>query len=206
MWKSITQTFGINRKESTPSIITSSDLSILPLPPHEPSDKELLVSTRFQTQQQCRAYINCFCRGDLEGFPQPSGYAVNIRRTLPSNTRVDYVCDRARLPRQDINATKRRSSKKIGCPFAMQARRAPDGLYDLYITNQYHNHSRSTDLEVHSALRRPTDAELTDTLKDVITKATPKQAQEAVKTATNCPITKQDIYNLKRKFDKINNL
>jgi hypothetical protein len=202
MWQSIKNTLGIITSNDTTSTTSSNDLITLPLPPNRLTDQGICVNQRFESLQQCRTYINCFCRG--EGLSQPPGYAVNIRRTLMSKNRVDYVCDRARMPRHDLNVTKRRSSKKIGCPFSLQARRAPDGYYDLFITNQYHNHQGSIDIEVHSSLRRPSDGELTENLKDLIKNAPSKQAQEAIQNATNCPITKQDIYNLKRKFDKIN--
>jgi hypothetical protein len=211
MWNSLAKTIGLSNSACstmTDVSVTADihELRVLPLPPHTSTDKGLKVSQRFLSRDDCIKYLHCFCRGEIEGLSQPPGYAVNIRRTYVSNNLVDYCCDRGRMPRQTVaqqSKIRRRESTKIGCPFSLQARRGPDGAYDLYITNQFHNHVSSVDVEVHPSLRHPVDYEITEHLRTIVQQSTSNEAQKAIKDATNCPITKQDIYNLKRKFDKI---
>ena len=185
------------------------ELHVLPLPPHssESTDKGLKVTQRFLSQDDIKKYLNCFCRGEIEGLSNPPGYAVNIRRSYVSKNLVEYICDRGRMPRCGLDQQvkkRQRESKKIGCPFSLQARRSPDGAYDLYISNKYHNHSSSLVVDVHSSLRRPNEREINEQLRTIIKEGKSHEAQLAIQEATKCPVTKQDIYNLKRKFGKIN--
>lgn len=138
------------------------------------------------------------------------GYAVILddRRSNKEGSRVRFMCDLGRAPRdrrnQDLHTSKKRpnaGSRKTNCPFRIVAQeQRDDGLWRCYISEEYHNHEASDAVIAHPSHRSrrlEENAEAIQLATSLLARATlVSTIRSQLRTNWQLEVTARDLYNL----------
>jgi hypothetical protein len=155
----------------------------------EPPNEEV-----FETREQLIASI--------QQHALSHGYAITtISSNLSRNT--TFGCDRGGVYCDRINApdgAKRRktSTKRIGCPFRLYAKKLNSGQWEIQVRNSTHNHEADDNMIGHSIARRrqltKDQNQTIQSLSDIGSK--PQHILGLIRKDPTVLITPRDIYNI----------
>jgi hypothetical protein len=187
-----------SKAQSNNVLKTTDQLIKLPIPPFYESHSGKTLLKTFSSRDECQKYLNDFCRGEVDSEGnQPSGYALNIKRSSGVGRRCYFMCDCGQLPRQKEDTMTFRVSRKTNCPFLLYARDGKDGVWKVDIINEFHNHQKSEGVEVHAALRRKRKLEMSDRTVCSHDEVVCKFCKKKMDMKCNNVATNEDIVKLK---------
>jgi hypothetical protein len=131
------------------------------------------------------------------------GYAITTISSNPSRN-ITFGCDRGGVYFDRINApdgAKRRktSTKRIGCPFRLYAKKLNNSQWEIQVRNSIHNHEADDNMIGHSIARRrqltKDQNQTIQSLSDVGSK--PQHILGLIRKDPTILITPRDIYNIR---------